>query len=209
MSQPSGTPEAPKATPDTPTQDATGTEPKAPERKTVDLTQDELNALIGRTKADVEESVKKKIEADRAQELKAAEEAALVKNQEFQRLAETRGAELATISTEKATLQANFENTSKALERAEAALQTHLKTLKDGVPESVLKLLDSLDAPSQLEWLTENAATLKGKDDAPKTPPVGGKGVIPTTPASGAPSASASKLTDEEKRKRAMSIRDL
>lgn len=88
---------------------------------------------------------------------KAAADEALAKNQEWQKLAEQRAAEIEAMKgvQEKAT-------------RYEEALKAQLETARDGLPDGVLKLLDTQDPAAQLVWLAENREGLiKQREQTP------------------------------------------
>lgn len=86
-----------------------------------------------------------------------------------------------------------FTQLEQELERSNKALETYVATLREGLPQSVLVLLDGRPLPDQLEWLTQNRDEVLGQKSAPEKP----KGV----PAS--PKASGNGIPDDEKRRRA------
>lgn len=64
-----------------------------------------------------------------------------------------------------------IEDLKKEKEKYAEAIKAQLKTLKEGLPEHILKLVNKLDLPDQLEYIAENAATLNKKSDPiPRTP---------------------------------------
>ena len=126
-----------------------------------------------------------------AKELKEAQDA--LKAHEDEKLSETerlqkRVDELEPVAESATTL-------TEQLERSNKALSTYVETLREGLPQSVLVLLDKSDVVEQLEWLAENREAIIGTDKTEDKPLT--KGV----PAS--PKANANGIPDDEKRKRA------
>ena len=96
---------------------------------------------------------------------------------------------LTTQATDAATL-------TEQLERSNAALSTYVAQLRDGLPQSVLVLLDKSDQAEQLEWLTANRTSIMGNGThEPEKLPTKG---VPVTP-----KANANGIPDDERKARA------
>ena len=132
-----------------------------------------------------------KAEKDRLKAGEAAESKRLEDQKEFEKLATQRAGRITELEAEaeKAT------TLTEQLERSNKALSTYVATLREGLPQSVLVLLDKSDIVEQLEWLAENREAIIGNDKEPDKPLT--KGV----PAS--PKANTNGIPDDEKRKRA------
>lgn len=182
------TTEAPETTDATtedaqPTADATGTENGGNGERT--FTQADVDRLIeDRIRREREKADKERRKAEEAAEAKRLED-----QKEFEQLANQRAERIKELEaeTDKATTLA------EELERSNTALETYVATLREGLPQSVLVLLDGRPLPDQLEWLTANRDEVLGTQPGPDKP----KGV----PAS--PKANGSGTNDDEKRKRA------
>jgi MFS superfamily sulfate permease-like transporter len=126
----------------------------------------------------IDERLKKRLEREqrKAEELaqKARDEAeakALADQQEWQKLAEKHGKSAETLKAELDTRLADLEAVNQRIERAEEALAGYLKAEKEGLPESVLELLEKLDPVDQLAYLTKHRDALTSKaDGVPPSP---------------------------------------
>ena len=81
-----------------------------------------------------------------------------------------------------------LETTKQRLERAEAAMLSHVEGLKSGIPAPVLSLLEGMEVSAQLKWLSENSSSFTAPTtaDSARTP----KGIPPT------PEAKKGRLPD-------------
>lgn len=170
------------------TADGAGQQDNAGEIKFTPEQQKHIDKLI----AERLERAKRKAEDDRKAELeKAAAEAEkqrLAEQGQYKELAEkaqARVTELETQLEELATLK-------ERLPKLEGALQSQLATAKKDLPKHLLELLEKQDIIEQLEYLASHAEELRK--------PMPG---VPATPNPATPQP----LTDEERRKRAASIR--
>lgn len=144
------------------------------------------------------EREKRKQEAATVKAKEDAEADALVKNQEWQKLAEQREGKLGELEKRIAELEPYQEKT----ERYEKALKAHLETQRQGLAAHMLTLLDKLDPVEQLEYIAANREALNA-------PTQGQDGKRPAgTPATPAPGGN-NQLTPEEKKRKAFSIRNL
>lgn len=139
------------------------------------------------SQADVDQIVKDRLERERkkteieiAKQKKQAEDDALTKNQEWQKLAESRAAEITTLQKEKADLEPFKEQA----ERYKAALDAQLTERKKTLPKFVLPLLDKMDPVEAMTYITENAEELGAKPETYDETPKGKQ----------------KKVTDEEKK---------
>ena len=163
---------------------ATGTnsgEGAAQEQK---FTQADLDRIIN------ERLAKERQKADEKQK-KAAEDAAaktLAEQGEFKALAETRAARIAELE---AAMAGTGETVTKLSEQAEtykATLAGYVKAQRKNVPDHIGTLLDALDLPAQLKWLTDNADKLTAQIS----------GVTPTPKPNGTMSDSAKEKAQRE-----------
>ena len=143
------------------------------------FTQAEVDAII----SDRLDRERRKQEADAKKAQEAAEAKRMEEQQEFQKLAETRQAKIAELEKQLADLQP----TKERVIQLEGVLKTYLDKEREGLPDAIKGLLDSLDVVKQLEWLAANKKTIKGASAIPATPAAKGDG----------------KMTDDERRKRA------
>lgn len=155
------------ADPITPPVDPSGQPPADPKVETDPKTekrfsQAELDAIIQDRLARAREAGEK--EASKA--AKAAEEAALTKNAEWQTLAEKRQAELEGLAKRIAEL----EPVQKQAESYKKALEGYVKSMTDKLPESIKALLESKDPVEQIEYLTKYGSSLGIKNGVPPTP---------------------------------------
>lgn len=165
------------------TGDATGTNGGNSTERT--FTQADVDRIVNerlKRAAEKADEERQKAEAD-------AEAKRLEDQKEFETLATQRAERIRELETklEQATA------VEQELERSNKALETYVAALRDGLPQSVLVLLDGRPLPDQLEWLTQNRDEVLGQKSAPEKP----KGV----PAS--PKASGNGIPDDEKRRRA------
>lgn len=122
----------------------------APEEKK--FTQKEIDAIISDRLA----REKKSQEAAAEKLKKQAEEDALVKNQEFQKLADERGKRVAELESQVTELTTVREQA----ERYKGALDKYLEAERKGLPKHVLTLLEKLDPVDQIEYIAANRAEL-------------------------------------------------
>ena len=125
-------------------------------------------------------------EAERLAAEKEAKEKQLEKQQEFEKLANDRKAELVTATEEAASYK-------ETVEAQTAVLEALYESRKSAVPEMFQPLLEAMELTKRLEWIAENEDKLLA-DESTK----GLKG-IPKTPAA----SNGAQLKDEEKRRRA------
>lgn len=140
---------------------ANGSDTK-PERT---FTQAELDAIV-KERLDRAKSTSEKAQAEIAK--KATEEAA-AKNGEWQKLAETRAAEIAEANKKLGEL----ESATARLAEYEATIKLQADAAKKDLPAHILSLLDALPPVKQLEWLAKNADALgkRPTQTIPATPP--------------------------------------
>lgn len=110
---------------------------------------------------------KKKGDEAAEQARKAAEAEALAKNQEWQKLAEQRQAEL----DEKATRIGELEPFQEAARKYSEALGNYAKTLTADLPEHIKALLEKMDPVEQLEYMAANKEALGVKIGPLGVPP--------------------------------------
>ena len=129
------------------------------------FTQAELDAII-KDRLAREKATSEKAQAEAAK--KAAEEAA-AKNGEWQKLAETRAAEIAEANSK----LGEFESAKARLAEYEAAIKLQADAAKKDLPAHILSLLNALPPVKQLEWLAKNASVLgqRPTQTIPGTPP--------------------------------------
>lgn len=143
---------------------------------------------------DKERATRKALERDAKRaddERKRLDEQALIDNEKWQELAKQREQSITDLSASAAELTATNETLTAQNERYSAAIEKMTSEMAKGLPRHVVTLLSKLDTLEQFEYLIENAETLKLK------------GIPPT------PKADDTRLTAEEKRKRAYSVRSL
>lgn len=121
--------------------------------------------------------------AEATRKLQAIEDAKLSETERLQK----RVAELEAVETKATEL-------TSVLEQTNAALATYVDKLREGVPDSVLVLLDKQPLADQLKWLAENRETVVATAATEQMTP---KGVPPT------PKPNAGGLSDDEKKRRA------
>lgn len=153
---------APIATATVTTSASTNGSDQKPEKT---FTQAELDVIIKERLAR-EKAASEKAQAEAAK--KAADEAA-AKNGEWQKLAEARAAEIASVSARLGEL----ETAKTQLAEYEAAIKLQADTAKKDLPSHILSLLDALPPVKQLEWLAKNASVLgqRPTQTIPGTPP--------------------------------------
>ena len=115
------------------------------------------------TQVEVDEIVKERLarakkkaddEADKAK--KKADEEALEKNQEFQKLAETRQTKITELESQMAELEPFKEQADKY----KAALEKQLKAMQEKLPKHILPLLAKMDPIDAMDYITKNAKDL-------------------------------------------------
>ena len=161
--------------------------PPAPDKTPDDEAHDpeRARALIDKLRPFEKQATKLQKELKEAQAaLKAHADAELSETERLQKRVD----ELEPVAESATTL-------TEQLERSNKALSTYVVTLREGLPQSVLVLLDKSDIVEQLEWLAENREAIIGNDKEPDKPLT--KGV----PAS--PKANANGIPDDERRQRA------
>jgi hypothetical protein len=158
---------------------------KAKAEKT--FTQAELDAIID----DRLKRERKKSEDATEKARKAAEEEALTKNQEFQKLAETRATEIATLTKEKADLEPFKEQA----EKYKTALVTILDKQKKSLPKFVLPLIEKMDPVEAMTYITEHAEELGAKPETYSETPEGKEKKVSDDDKKKAEQASTSVIT--------------
>lgn len=126
-------------------------------------------------------------EAQRAAQ--RAREEMLAQQQEWQRLAEERAARIAELEQQVARVQ----ELEAQVERYRALLQRHVEAQLRTAPRVIREALQRLDPLEQFEFLAEHADEIRPPAPVPPTPE---GGQVP-------------RLTEEERRRRAVSVRDL
>lgn len=128
------------------------------------FSQKELDAIIADRLKREKEGQEKATEKARKQ----AEEEALLKNQEFQKLAEDRGKRISELEPKLGEL----EKATQSSERYKSALEKYLENEKKGLPKHVLTLLEKLDPVEQIEYIAENreAFGTSGPEGVPPSP---------------------------------------
>ena len=127
------------------------------------FTQEELDRQI----AIRLERANKKAADEAAKAAKKAEEDALTKNQEFEKLANTRQTRIEELEKD----LTSFEEVKAQAEKYKAALEAHLKAQTEKLPKHIKTLLEKMDPVEQIEYLTANAKELNVKvDGVPATP---------------------------------------
>jgi hypothetical protein len=127
------------------------------------FTQKELDAIF----ADRLAREKKKQDEATAKLKKQAEEDALVKNQEYQKLADERGKRVAELEGQVGEL----ETVRTQAERYKGALETYLQAEKKDLPKHVLTLLEKLDPVDQIEYISANREQLGKSNEGPQGVP--------------------------------------
>jgi len=121
------------------------------------FTQAELDAIID----DRLKRERKKADDATEKARKAAEEEALKKNQEWQKLAETRATEIDTLTKEKTDLEPFKEQA----EKYRTALTAILEKQKKSLPKFVLPLIEKMDPVEAMQYITEHAEELGAKPE--------------------------------------------
>ena len=98
---------------------------------------------------------------------KKAEEDAAARNGEWQKLAESRQAEIDNTAKRLAEL----EPYQTQAQRYKDALEKHLSGMTEKLPEHVKELLKGKDPVEQIEYLTKFGQALGVKNGVPPTPP--------------------------------------
>jgi len=119
------------------------------------FTQAELNAIV----KDRLERERKKNEDTAAKAKKEAEEDALKKNQEWQKLAEDREKEIADLNQKVTDLEAIQETADKY----KTALEAQLNGYKANLPKHIVTLIDKMDPVEAMDYITSNAEELGKK----------------------------------------------
>ncbi len=175
MAKESETPEG-QQQPGQPTNDPTNPNTPTPAanggKKEVEFTPEQQEIFEKRWKERLEKEDRRR-EAAEAKARKDAEEEAARKNGEWQKLAETREAELKA-ANEQIAASAKVQ---ERLERYEKALKTQLDAARKDLPKHVTDLLDKLDVAEQLEYIATNAEALK-----PQQPTLDQQKRVPRTP---------------------------
>lgn len=136
---------------------------KSADAKAGDDAADKTKAEKKFSQADVDNILKdrlerehKKAEADADKAKKKAEEDALVKNQEFKQLAETRQTKIGELET----AYKELEPFKEQAEKYKAALEKQLKAMTEKLPKHILPLLSKMDPIEAMDYLTKNAKEL-------------------------------------------------
>ncbi len=151
------------------------------------FTQADLERVLTDRLARQEKKLKREFEQTQEQ----ARTQELEDTAQWQELAQKRQGQIIELQQRVDTLEKAAETAAKN----EKSLLAYVDKLKDGVPESILGLLEGKDAADQLEWLTANAESfLKGEDKGDEE----GESdeLTPTPPPSG-----DSKMTETERRR--------
>lgn len=116
------------------------------------FTQAELNAILN----DRLERERKKNESAAEKAKKDAEAAALEKNQEWQKLAESRAGEIAALTqqVEKLTSESELGNKYKAI------LDKQLEEVKKKLPKVILPLIEKMSTEDAMNYINEHAEEL-------------------------------------------------
>ncbi|OGR31696.1 MAG: hypothetical protein A2139_07565 [Desulfobacca sp. RBG_16_60_12] len=149
------------------------------------FTQAELDQII----KDRLEREHKKSESAAEKARKDAEAAALEKNQEWQKLAETRATELAALAKEREELEPFKEQA----EKYRTALDVQLAKVKEKLPKYLLQLIEKLDPVEAMAYITEYAEELGAKPNTYSETPEGKE----------------KKVSDEDKQKSQKASADL
>lgn len=127
------------------------------------------------TNEDVERIVQERLERDRKSQAKKAEKELtdaqkkkLRDAKSFEELSDTLTAENGTQAATITTLETERDDLKAKLESANKAMDSYIAVLREGHPDSVLKLLKGLSQADQLEWLAENRPETDGDDDSAK-----------------------------------------
>jgi fused signal recognition particle receptor len=132
---------------------------------------------------------RRKFERERAEAERRAREAALAEQQDFQRLAEERAQRIAELEAEVARLR-ELEAT---LDEYRALIRQQNEALLKHAPKVIRDALARLDPLEQARFLADHADELRPRAAVPPTP----DGAV--TP----------RISDEERRRRTVSVRDL
>lgn len=113
---------------------------------------------------------RKKTEAATAKAREDAEAEALVKNQEFQTLAEKRGKQVETLTAERDAATQSVEAVTGERDRYRATLDRFLARERTGVPDHITALLDRMDPVDQLDYLAAHREALTPAAAVPVVP---------------------------------------
>jgi hypothetical protein len=133
-----------------------------------------------------EEAERKRKEAERK-----AEEERLQQQEEYKELAEQRQERITQLEVQVGEIPGYKER----IEQLEGVVEGYVERLREGLPEYVVELLDGRDYVEQLEWLNNHAEDLD-IEDRTKLPP-------------GRKPRGGGEMDDDEKRKKAVSVRNL
>lgn len=150
------------------TEDADGEGKKAekPKSKEKSYSKEEVEEIVqDRLKRDRESSAKKA-----EKELTDAQKKKLRDAKSFEELSDTLNSENATQAATISGLETERDDLKGKLELANKAMESYIAVLREGHPDSVLKLLKGLSFAEQLEWLAENRPETTGDDDGGKKP---------------------------------------
>lgn len=106
-------------------------------------TKDELEAIVKDRLERERKSAERKAEKDKA----SAQQQALESQQEWEKLANQRKAVLDTLQPR-----------AELADKYETALNTYVTKEREGLPASVVSLLDKMDYADQIEWIANNKA---------------------------------------------------
>lgn len=151
------------------------------------FTQADLERIIADRLARQEKKLKREFEQTQEQ----ARTQELEDTAQWQELAQKRQGQIVELQQRVDTLEKVAETAAKN----EKSLLAYVDKLKNGVPDSILGLLDGKDAADQLEWLTANAEGFTRSEDKGDGEGEGGE-LTPTPPPSG-----DSKMTETERRR--------
>ena len=167
-----------------------GKDKKPPEKQ---FSQADVDTII----ADRLRREKEKSEKASQKTKEAAEAQKLAEQEKFKELAEKHGLKITGLEANLETQVAELEDTTGKIDRLEEALKALLEAQKEGLPDFILPLLDKMDPVDQLEYLAANRESLvKGGGD--------GAGGVPPSPK---PKGDPEKISDDDRRKQAVSAR--
>jgi hypothetical protein len=140
-------------------------EDKQSKEEVVTMKKSEYQATIDKIVTERLERERRKNEKERDKEKEELELKQLEEKEEWKKLAEKSTAKVTTLEAELAALISLKEKQDKY----EKALKTYVDSLRKGIPEHVVTLLDKLDPVEQLEYISANIDALR-KKPIPESP---------------------------------------
>lgn len=140
-------------------------EDKQPEEEVVTMKKSDYQATIDKIVTERLERERRKNEKEREKEKEELELKQLQEKEEWKELAEKSTAKAASLEAQLAELDSLKEKQDKY----EKALKTYVDSLRKGIPEHVIMLLDKLDPVEQLEYISTNIDALR-KKPIPESP---------------------------------------